>query len=128
MRLWRPNCTLIRTPSHSLCFEHAKSVHHRSGFYAIPQRLLAMPLHCCGDAWDGTVRTSILSILHFSWTPWDWHPGQNNCRVLRKKSGLIIHVTHRLTEVNHMNYYSLLLSIVLFSKISLGIVFLAIIF
>ena len=45
--LWRLHCALIRTPSHGICFEHAQNVHCRSAFYAIPQRLLAMPLLCC---------------------------------------------------------------------------------
>ena len=45
----RPHCSLIRPPSHCVCFELAQNAHQRPVFYAIPQRLLAMPLCCCGD-------------------------------------------------------------------------------
>ena len=45
-----PHCALMRTKSDGVCFEHAQSARRRSAHYAIPQRLLAMPLRCCGDA------------------------------------------------------------------------------
>ena len=56
--LRRPHCALIRTPCDGVCFEHAQSACRHSAFYAIPQRLLGMPLRCCGDACDRTVSTS----------------------------------------------------------------------
>ena len=31
-------------------------------FYAIPQHLLVVPLHCCQDACDGTAHTSAFCI------------------------------------------------------------------
>ena len=49
LRCRRPYCPAMATirPHHcallELCFEHAQSVHHLSAFYAITQRLLAMP-------------------------------------------------------------------------------------
>ena len=61
--LWRPHCALIRTPSDGVCFEHAQNAHCRLAFYAIPQHLLAVPLHCCGDACDRTVCTSAFCIF-----------------------------------------------------------------
>ena len=61
--LRRAHCALIRTPSDSICFEHAQNACRRSAFYAIPQYLLAMPLHCCGDACDRTACTSAFCIF-----------------------------------------------------------------
>ena len=52
-----------RTPSDVVCFEHAQSARRRSAFYAIPLRLLEMPLRCCGDACDYTARTSAFCIF-----------------------------------------------------------------
>ena len=69
MTLRRILCALIRTPSNGVCLEHPQSTCRLPAFYAIPQRLLPMPLRCCGDACDRTVRTSALCI--FSWTPCD---------------------------------------------------------
>ena len=65
-RLWRPHCALFERcgmPSHGVCFEHAQSSRRRSAFYVIPQRLLAIPLRCCGDACDRTAGTSALYIF-----------------------------------------------------------------
>ena len=57
------HCTLIRTQSQGICFEHAQRAHHRSAFYAIPQHLLGKPLHCCGDACYCTAGTSVFCIF-----------------------------------------------------------------
>ena len=54
--LRQPHCALIRTPSDGVCFEHAQSACRRPAFYAIPQCLLVMPLHCCSDVCDRTAR------------------------------------------------------------------------
>ena len=66
VQLWRPHCTLIRMPSHGVCFEHAQSAHRHSPLYEIQQLLLAMPLRCC-EACHRTVRTSAA----FYWALWD---------------------------------------------------------
>ena len=63
--LRRPHCALIRTPSDVVCFEHVQIARRRSAFYAIPQRLLAMPLRCCGDACDRTTRAPRRSASFF---------------------------------------------------------------
>ena len=55
--LRRPHCALIRKPSDGICFEHAQSARCRLTFYAIPQRLLTMPLPYCGNACDRTAST-----------------------------------------------------------------------
>ena len=48
---------------HSICFGHAQSC--PSAFYAIPtESTLAMPLRCCGDAWDCTANTSAFCTFH----------------------------------------------------------------
>ena len=61
--LRRIHCALIRTPSDGVCFEHPQSARRLSAFYAIPQRLLSIPLGCCGDAYDRTARTLAFCIF-----------------------------------------------------------------
>ena len=57
----------IRRPSKrrttAFVFEHAQSARCRLTFYAIPQRVLAMPLCCCGAASDSTARTTAFYIF-----------------------------------------------------------------
>ena len=65
-RQWRPHCALFECcgkASHGVCFEHAQSSGRRSAFYVIPQRLLAIPLRCCGDACDRTAGISAFYIF-----------------------------------------------------------------
>ena len=50
-------------PSNGLCFEYAESAPRRSAFYAILQRILAIPLRCLGDSSDRTARTSAFYIF-----------------------------------------------------------------
>ena len=63
-----PHCALIRTPSDSVCFEHAQCVPLFS--------VLCDPTASTGDA-TGSLRQCLrsycvhLGVLHFSRTPWD---------------------------------------------------------
>lgn len=50
-------------------FVHAQSARRHSAFYAVPSRLLAMPLRCRGDDCGRNARTSAFCI--FYWTLWD---------------------------------------------------------
>ena len=61
--LRRIHCALIRTLCDGVCFEHPQSARRLSAFYAIPQRLLPMPLRLYGDACDRTARTSAFCIF-----------------------------------------------------------------
>ena len=58
-----PHCALIRMQSYGFCFENAQRAYHRSEFHAMPQRLLAMPLHCCSDVCYRTTHTSAFCIF-----------------------------------------------------------------
>ena len=57
--LQQPHSGLIRSQSDSVYFEHAQSIHYCLALNAIPQHVLAMPLYCCEDACDLTVRTLV---------------------------------------------------------------------